>query len=246
MQQKRLVKDDLLTNNCVQLGDKAPHFSAITTNGLISFPEDFKGKWVILFSHPSDFTAVCTTEFLYLAKMTAEFEALNTALIGLSVDSLSSHLAWLLTIQEEVSFAGIKSQKITFPLIADTSTEVARMYGMIHDNVATDKTIRGLVFIDPRGIIRCSQFYPQNIGRNFDEIKRVLIALQVSDAINVSLPANWMPGDDVVTQQPQNINDVEKSCAVGAQSSGAWFLSLLPLPLSELEKILNMRGKNLN
>ena len=161
----------ILENNCsLKIGDKAPAFDAETTNGWISFPDDFQGKWVILFSHPADFTPVCTTEFIFFAEMMQEFESLNTALIGLSVDSLTSHLAWLQAIEDQISFHGITKTKIRFPLIADLSGRISRMYGMIHPNSDDTKTVRGVFFIDPKNIIRAILFYPSSTGRNFDEL----------------------------------------------------------------------------
>lgn len=228
---------------CLRLGDKAPEFEAQTTNGMIHFPSDFKGKWVILFSHPSDFTPVCTTEFILFSDMMKEFNELNTALVGLSVDSLSSHLAWLYSIQEQISFKGEKKVKIRFPLIADLSGEIARLYGMIHPNAMQTKTIRGVFFIDPKGIIRTILYYPQHTGRNFDELKRILISLQLNDALQVSTPANWIPGDMVVKSSPENIEVVEEYVKKNKDSSGAWYLSLEELSIKEIEKALHPKHK---
>ncbi len=229
--------------SCLRIGDKAPHFVAQTTNGAIHFPEDFAGKWVILFSHPSDFTPVCTTEFIFFSEMMSDFEALNTQLVGLSVDSLSSHLAWLYSIQEQISFHGIRNAKIRFPLIADLSGQIARQYGMIHANSHVTKTVRGVFFIDPQGVIRTILFYPFSMGRNFDELKRILIALQVSDSEGVSMPANWMPGDEVVKASPDKITDVEIKAEENKDRSGAWFLSLEELPVSRINEILYKKKK---
>lgn len=181
-----------------RLGDKAPEFKAITTQGDINFPSDYKGKWIILFSHPADFTPVCTSEFMTFASMQNEFNALNTQLVGLSIDSLYSHIAWLLTIKEKIEFKGMKNIEITFPLIEDISMEVAKKYGMIQPGESTTKAVRAVFFIDPNAMIRAMIFYPLSLGRNFEEIKRVIIALQTADAYNIAIPADWQPGDDVI------------------------------------------------
>ena len=181
-----------------RIGDKAPEFKAITTQGDINFPSDYKGKWIILFSHPADFTPVCTSEFMTFASMQNEFTALNTQLVGLSVDGLYSHIAWLLTIKEKIEFKGMKNIEITFPLIEDISMEVAKKYGMIQPGESTTKAVRAVFFIDPNAMIRAMIFYPLSLGRNFEEIKRVIIALQTADAYNIAIPADWQPGDDVI------------------------------------------------
>lgn len=184
------------------IGDPAPAFKAITTQGEMNFPEDYKGKWVILFSHPADFTPVCTTEFMTFAAMQEEFEALNTALVGLSVDSLHSHIAWLRTITEKIEWKGWKNLEIKFPLIADISMDVANKYGMIQPNQSTTAAVRAVFVIDPKGIIRTILYYPLSTGRNFDEIKRIVIALQKADSDGVATPADWRPGDDVIVPAP--------------------------------------------
>lgn len=184
------------------IGDPAPAFKAITTQGEMNFPEDYKGKWVILFSHPADFTPVCTTEFMTFAAMQEEFEALNTELVGLSVDSLHSHIAWLRTIYEKIAWKGWKNLEIKFPLIADISMDVANKYGMIQPNQSTTAAVRAVFVIDPKGIIRTILYYPLSTGRNFDEIKRIVIALQKADSDGVATPADWRPGDDVIVPAP--------------------------------------------
>lgn len=179
------------------INDDAPAFKAVTTQGEISFPEDYRGKWVILFSHPADFTPVCTTEFMTFASMIQEFKDLNTELIGLSVDSLYAHIAWLRKIQE-LEWNGINGPEITFPLIEDIRMDVARKYGMIQPGASTTQAVRSVFFIDPKGKIRAIIYYPLSLGRNFDEIKRVIQALQKADADNCATPADWRPGDDVI------------------------------------------------
>lgn len=181
-----------------RIGDKTPEFKAVTTQGDIHFSSDYAGKWIILFSHPADFTPVCTSEFMTFANMQEEFTALNTQLVGLSIDGLYSHIAWLRTIKEKIEFKGMKNIEVTFPLIEDISMEIAKKYGMVQPNESTTKAVRAVFFIDPKGIIRAMIYYPLSLGRNFDEIKRVIIALQTADTYNIATPANWNPGDDVI------------------------------------------------
>ena len=188
-------------NTMPLIGEDAPAFDAVTTQGEIHFPADYKGKWVILFSHPADFTPVCTTEFMTFASMQEEFKALNTELIGLSVDSLYSHIAWLRKIQE-IEWKDMKNVNVTFPLIEDIRMEVAKKYGMIHPNVSAQQAVRAVFVIDPNGKIRTILYYPSSTGRNFDEIKRIVIALQKADADAVATPADWRPGDDVIVPPP--------------------------------------------
>ena len=150
-----------------RIGDKAPEFKAITTQGDINFPSDYKGKWIILFSHPADFTPVCTSEFMTFASMQNEFTALNTQLVGLSVDGLYSHIAWLLTIKEKIEFKGTKNIEVTFPLIEDISMEVAKKYGMIQPGESTTKAVRAVFFIDPNAMIRAINFLSTFTGKKF-------------------------------------------------------------------------------
>lgn len=181
-----------------RIGDVAPAFEAETTQGTINFPNDYKGKWVLLFSHPADFTPVCTTEFITFAKMEPQFTALNCQLIGLSVDSLYSHIAWLRTIKEKIKFRDMENVEVNFPLIDDIRMEVANKFGMIQPNESNTKAVRAVFFIDPAGKIRAIIYYPLSTGRNFKELIRVLTALQVADAFNVATPADWVPGEDVI------------------------------------------------
>jgi len=181
-----------------RIGDKAPEFKAVTTQGEIDFPKDYSGQWVILFSHPADFTPVCTSEFITFASMEETFDKANCKLVGLSVDGLYSHIAWLRTIKEKIEYRGMKNVDVNFPLIEDISMEVAKKYGMIQPGEDTTKAVRAVFFIDPQGMIRTIIYYPLSLGRNFDEIHRVVIALQAADAFNVATPADWRPGDDVI------------------------------------------------
>lgn len=184
-------------NRMPLIGDLAPAFTAVTTQGTLNFPEDYAGKWVILFSHPADFTPVCTTEFMTFATMADEFRALNTELIGLSVDSLYAHIAWLRKIQE-LEWKGMKNVEVHFPLIEDIKMDVASKYGMIQPEQSTTQAVRAVFVIDPQGVVRTILYYPLSMGRNFDEIKRIILALQKADADGVATPADWRPGEDVI------------------------------------------------
>ncbi len=187
------------------IGDPAPAFTAKTTNGTIRFPRDYEGKWVILFSHPADFTPVCTTEFMTFAKMHEEFRALNTELIGLSIDSLHSHIAWLRTIKERIEFKDMKNMDVKFPLIEDIKMDVAKKFGMIQPNQSSTQAVRAVFVIDPKARIRTILYYPLSTGRNFDELKRIILALQKTDAEGVATPADWRPGDDLVVPPAGNM-----------------------------------------
>jgi peroxiredoxin (alkyl hydroperoxide reductase subunit C) len=191
------------------IGDPAPAFKAVTTNGTIHFPGDFNGKWVILFSHPSDFTPVCTTEFMTFGSLAETFKALNCELVGLSVDSLASHIAWLRTI-ERLEWKNIKNVRVRFPLIADISMEVAKKYGMIQPSFSTTAAVRAVFVIDPKGIVRTVLYYPGSLGRNFDEILRIVQGLQKADAESCATPADWRPGDDVILPIPATMEGAEK------------------------------------
>ncbi len=179
------------------IGDTAPSFVAKTTQGEIHFPEDYKGKWVILFSHPADFTPVCTTEFMTFASMMDEFKAMNTELIGLSVDSLYAHIAWLRKIKE-LEWKGMKGLEVNFPLIEDIRMDVANKFGMIQPGQSNTQAVRAVFVIDPQAKIRLILYYPLSTGRNFDEIKRIIQALQKADKDGVATPADWRPGDDCI------------------------------------------------
>ena len=221
-----------------RIGEKAPEFTAVTTQGKINFPEDYKGKWVILFSHPADFTPICTSEFMTFGKMQQEFEDLNCQLVGLSIDGLSSHIAWLRTIREKIEYKDMKHIDIQFPLIEDIKMDVANKYGMIQPGQSDTKAVRAVFYIDPKGIIRAIVYYPLNLGRNFDELKRALIGLQTADEFSVALPADWRPGDDVVVPAPSTTKDansrMEKSEA--GMTCYDWFFCTKRLPKEEVEK----------
>ncbi len=215
-----------ITNRLPLIGEDAPAFEAESTQGPIRFPEDYKGKWVIFFSHPADFTPVCTTEFMTFAKMQEEFRALNCELLGLSIDSIYSHIAWLRTIKEKIEFRGMKGLEVTFPVIADLTMEVARKYGMLQPSASTTHAVRAVFLIDPQGKIRAILYYPLSAGRHMDEIKRLLIALQTADAHGVATPANWQPGEEVILPPPGSCGAAQER--VGAAAEGVrcvdWFL----------------------
>jgi len=181
-----------------RIGEKAPEFKAITTQGEINFPADYRGNWVIFFSHPADFTPVCTSEFMTFAAMEDRFAALNTKLLGLSVDGLYSHIAWLRTIKEKIEYKGMKDIEVKFPLIEDITMEVSKKYGMIQPGESNTKAVRAVFIIDPEGIIRTIIYYPLSMGRNFEELYRAITALQTADAFSIATPADWQPGDDVI------------------------------------------------
>jgi peroxiredoxin (alkyl hydroperoxide reductase subunit C) len=181
-----------------RIGDKAPAFKAVTTQGEIDFPAQYSGSWVILFSHPADFTPVCTSEFMTFAAREDQFASVNCKLVGLSVDGLYSHIAWLRTIKDRIEYKGMKNVEVTFPLIEDITMTVARTYGMIQPGESTTKAVRAVFVIDPKGIIRAIIYYPLSLGRNFDELYRVIVALQTADTFSVATPADWRPGEDVI------------------------------------------------
>jgi peroxiredoxin (alkyl hydroperoxide reductase subunit C) len=189
-------------NKMPLIGDDAPAFTAKTTQGDINFPEDYKGNWVILFSHPADFTPVCTTEFMTFAKMQKEFKDLNTELVGLSVDSIYAHIAWLNRIKEKIKYKDMENMDVTFPLIEDIKMDVANKYGMIQPKASDNQAVRAVFVIDPDAKIRCILYYPLSTGRNFDELKRIILALQKSDKEGVATPADWRPGEDLIVPPP--------------------------------------------
>jgi len=222
-----------------RIGDMAPAFEAETTQGKINFPEDFKGKWVLLFSHPADFTPVCTTEFMTFAKMEPEFAAQNCQLIGLSVDSLYSHIAWLRTIKEKIEFRNMKNVEVNFPLIDDIRMEVANKFGMIQPNESNTKAVRAVFFIDPSTKIRAIIYYPLSTGRNFKELIRVLTALQVADAFNVATPADWVPGEDVIVP-PAGSCGIAKERVEGKEEGVNcvdWFFCTKAIEQSKIEAL---------
>ena len=214
------------------IGDKAPAFKAETTQGTINFPEDYKGKWVVLFSHPADFTPVCTTEFMTFASMEKDFAALNCKLIGLSIDSIHSHIAWLRTIKEKIEFNGMKEVEVNFPVITDLSMEVAKAFGMLHPNSSTTAAVRAVFVIDPQGIVRTILYYPSSTGRNIDEIKRLLVAMQTADKHKIATPANWKPGEDVIVPPPGSCGTAKERGEAKEEGTRVvdWFMTFKKCP----------------
>jgi peroxiredoxin 2/4 len=179
------------------LGENAPAFTGESTNGVIHFPEDYAGSWTIFLSHPGDFTPVCSSELLELGSMQDDFDKLGVKLMVLSTDALSSHYQWIQSI-ETIKFKNREPVKIKFPLIADENHDISKKYGMIQPNTSSTKDVRGVFLIDPSGKIRAIFYYPMAVGRNMEEIKRTVIALQTVDSQGILTPVNWKPGDDVL------------------------------------------------
>jgi peroxiredoxin 2/4 len=187
----------------------APSFTAESTTGKLHFPDDYFSKWKIIFSHPADFTPVCTSEILSLAALQEDFKKLNTALIVVSTDGLNSHIEWVKSM-ESLNYKGQGNVKIEFPLISDVNLEISKKYKILRSDSASHKDIRSVFFIDPDNNIRAMFYYPSSVGRNMEEIKRTLIALQTDDKYDVLTPANWQPGDDVLIHSPTSIAEAEK------------------------------------
>ena len=220
-----------------RIGDKAPAFTASTTQGEIKFPEQYSGSWIILFSHPADFTPVCTTEFMTFATMEDKFAEANCKLVGLSVDGLYSHIAWLRTIKDKIEYKGMKNVEVKFPLIDDITMAVAKKYGMIQPGESSTKAVRAVFFIDPQGVIRAIIYYPLSLGRNFDELYRVLIGLKTADAFSLATPADWRPGDDAIVPAPATCEAAkERVKATGDITCIDWFLSTKKLSKDEVMK----------
>ena len=192
------------SNQMPRIGDMAPDFKANTTHGPIQFSEYNKDSWVILFSHPADFTPVCTTEMSGFATRNEEFAKMNTKLMGLSIDSIHSHVAWVNNVKKNTGVL------FNFPIIADLDMKVAKLYGMLQPNESDTSAVRAVFIIDPKGKIRLIMYYPLNVGRNMDEILRVLNALQISDKYGVALPLNWQPGEKVIVPPPKTIKEMEE------------------------------------
>jgi peroxiredoxin 2/4 len=185
-----------------KIGDAAPDFESVTTTGTFRFSQYRNSQWTILFSHPADFTPVCTTEMSEFAKEQEWFDQHETKLIGLSIDSIHSHLAWVNNVREKT---GVYMQ---FPIIADIDMKVSKLYGMLHENASATAAVRAVFFIDKKGIIRLIMYYPLNVGRNMDEIKRVLEALQTAEAHQCSMPVNWKRGDKVIIPAPKTLDEM--------------------------------------
>ena len=214
------------------IGEKAPSFTAETTQGMVKFPEDYAGKWVVFFSHPADFTPVCTTEFMTFASMQPEFEKLNCKLLGLSIDSTYSHIAWLRTIKEKICYKDMKGLEVDFPVISDLTMEVSKAFGMLQPGASNTQAVRAVFIMDPGAVVRAILFYPMSNGRNMDEVLRLLKAMQLSDQHKVATPANWQPGDDVIVPPPGSCGSAKERTASPGEGTTVldWFMTLKKCP----------------
>ncbi len=226
------MDEKTITYSMPLIGDPAPEFKAATTQGEIHFPQDYKGKWVILFSHPADFTPVCTTEFMAFASMAEDFKKLNCELIGLSIDSHFSHIAWLRTIKEKIEYKGMKNVEVNFPVIADLKMDVAKRFGMLQPSASDTQAVRAVFIMDPDAKIRAILYYPLSNGRNMEEIKRLLIAMQHSDEYHIATPANWQLGEDVIVPPPGSCGAAKERMAQSGKDVNCldWFLCLKKCP----------------
>lgn len=210
------MSDDIRTPG-PRLNEAAPAFDAPTTHGRKTL-EDYRGKWLILFSHPADFTPVCTTEFIAFARRHDEFAARNTELLGLSIDSHYSHIAWVLNIKEKFGV------DVRFPIIADLNMAVAQAYGMIQPGASDTAAVRATFIIDPEGVLRAMVYYPMNAGRSIDEIHRLLVALQTADEHACAMPENWKPGDEVIVPTPATPEAAQARASEGYNTVD-WYFS---------------------
>jgi peroxiredoxin 2/4 len=199
-----------------RLNEPAPAFDAPTTHGRKTL-EDYRGKWLVLFSHPADFTPVCTTEFMGFARRHADFQALDCDLLGLSIDSHYSHVAWVRNIKEKFDV------DIGFPIIADLSMQVAKAYGMIQPGASDTSAVRATFVIDPHGVLRAMLYYPMSNGRSIDEILRLVKAMQTSDAYKVATPENWQPGEKVIVPPPGSVDEANARVASGEYDCVDWY-----------------------
>ena len=204
-------------NSMPLIGEKAPAFEAETTQGMIKFPDDFKGKWVIFFSHPADFTPVCTTEFMTFASMENEFKKL---------------IAWLRTIKEKIKYKQMESIEVNFPVISDLTMDVSKKFGMLQPAASTTQAVRAVFIIDPKAVVRAILYYPLSNGRNMDEVKRLLIAMQHSDEHNIATPANWRIGDDVIVPPPGSCGTAKERVDKAGDDYDCldWFICLKKCP----------------
>jgi peroxiredoxin (alkyl hydroperoxide reductase subunit C) len=206
-----------------RIGDKAPDFEVLTTTGPLTFSEYNKNHWVILFSHPADFTPVCTTELSAFAEEKNFFTQRNTKLLGLSIDSIHSHLAWVNNVRKNTGVY------MDFPIIADLDMKVAQLYGMLHPGESATAAVRAVFFIDPKGVIRLIMYYPLNVGRNMEEIQRVLIALQTADEKKVALPVNWKKGEKAIVPPPKTLVEMDERIANDKYEKVDFYLAKMEL-----------------
>jgi peroxiredoxin (alkyl hydroperoxide reductase subunit C) len=226
-----VYSQDTLRPRIPMLGEIAPSFTAESTNGTITFPDANNSKWTILFSHPADFTPVCSSEIIELAAMQEDFEKLNARIMVLSTDAVSSHIAWINSL-ESLKYKGREPVKIKFPLISDKNMVISREYGMLQTATSPLKDVRGVFIITPEDRIAGIFFYPMNIGRNLDEIKRTLQALQTAEKYTVLTPANWNPGQDVMIPSPKTSADADKLQKQKSDDLSylAWYIWFKKLP----------------
>ena len=213
------MEDALKVNPMPRIGDKAPDFTAVTTKGTLKFSEFNKDSWVVMFSHPADFTPVCTTELTALTKEKEFFQKHNAKLIGLSIDSIHSHLAWVNNVREKTGIY------MDFPIIADLDMKVANLYGMLHPGESSTAAVRAVFFIDPQGVIRLVLYYPLNVGRNMEEIKRILLALQTADKYKYAMPVNWKEGDMVIVPPPKTLEEMDERIANASYEKVDFYLA---------------------
>lgn len=210
--------------------EPAPDFEAKSTHGLIRLSDyTSRGKWVLLFSHPADFTPVCSTEFIEFARSYDDFEKINVQLIGVSIDSVFSHIAWVRDLEQ------IGGVQVKFPVIADLDQKVSSVYGLVHEAAADTATVRAVFAIDPKGTVRALIYYPMQLGRNIDELFRIFQALQTADANGVSCPANWRPGQPVIVAAPATVEDAAKRTSGSGSGLNvqSWYLSKKDLPVAK-------------
>ena len=207
-------------NSMPRIGDTAPDFEAVTTKGKIKLSDFAKDKWIVMFSHPADFTPVCTTELSGFAKRKSEFDALNTELLGLSIDSIHAHLGWVQNVRENTGVY------FDFPIIADIDMKVAKLYGMLQPNESETAAVRAVFFIDPSKKIRLIMYYPLNVGRNMNEILRVLEAMQISDEHKVAMPLDWKKGDKVIVGPPKTLDELNARLADDSLEKVDWYLAM--------------------
>ncbi len=218
--------ENLVIGSMPRIGDKAPDFKAKTTAGDLTFSEYNKGSWVVMFSHPADFTPVCTTEMSAFATDRNFYAQHNTKLLGLSIDSVHSHLAWVNNVREKTGVY------MDFPIIADLDMKVANLYGMLHPGESETAAVRAVFFIDPKGTIRLIMYYPLNVGRNMDEVQRVLIALQTADTCKCALPVNWHKGDKVIVPPPKTLVEMDERIANTTYEKVDFYLAKKELSLN--------------
>ncbi|QDU66105.1 peroxiredoxin [Engelhardtia mirabilis] len=205
-----------------RLNEPAPYFMADTTHGPRAL-EDYAGRWLLLFSHPADFTPVCTSEFVALARAQAQFDALDCALLGLSVDSTYAHIAWVRAIEDKFGV------RVEFPIIDDASMAVARLYGMVHPGESECASVRAVFVIDPDGMVRAMQVYPMTTGRSIDELLRLVRALRMSADTGLATPEGWQPGDDVVEVPPRTVQEANRAPQAGVERLD-WYFARRPDP----------------